>query len=245
MTIDSTQPPEPVDDVEPLPLDETRHHFSETLDGIKLGMVQMGSLVTENVRRAGDVMLEGRLDLAPVVIEHDREVNRLYAELEQLTFETLARQQPVAGDLRFLVSTTRILYEIERSGDLAVNCVNVAQREHGLPQSPKLTALLNQMVSECCSLFAAGVDALADMDPVAGAALDAKDDVLDDLVGRYYTEIGRVSEEIGLETAIQLSKVGRFLERIGDHAVNVGENVAYVITAKFPGDTHAGVAEYE
>ena len=242
MTIDAT-PPEPVDAVEPLPLDETRHHFSDTLDEIKRGMVHMGSLVTENVRRAGDVMLEGRLDLIPTVIDADSEVNRLYAELEKLTFETLARQQPVAGDLRFLVSTTRILYEIERSGDLAVNCANIADREHGLPQLPKLVALLNQMVTECSALFAAGVDALADMDPVAGTALDAEDDVLDDLVGRYYTEIGLVSEQIGLETAIQLSKVGRFLERIGDHAVNIGENVAYVITAEFPGDTHAALSD--
>lgn len=239
----TTDGPTSLEPAEPLPLDETRHHFSETLDEINSGMVRMGSLVTENVRRAGEAMLEGRLDLVPVVIEADNEVNRLYAELEQLTFETLARQQPVAKDLRFLVSTTRILYELERSGDLAVNCANVADREDGLPQSPKLMALLTRMVDECCSLFSAGVDTLADMDAERGRALDAEDDVLDDLVARYYTEIGRVSEEIGLETAIQLSRVGRFLERIGDHAVNIGENVAYIITAEFPGDTHASLTD--
>lgn len=223
--------------------EDVRHHFDRLLNEIRQGMVAMGSLVTENVRRAGEAMLERRMDLIAVVRNADHEVNSQYAHLEKLVFETLARQQPVAGDLRFLVSATRILYEIERSGDLAVNCVNMLERSEGFPESPRLMGLLEQLVKAATSVFAHGVDALAELDPEAGYTLDAEDDVVDDLVSRYYTEIGRASAEIGLEPAIAMSRVGRFLERIADHSVNVGENVTYIVTAKFPGDTHVALSD--
>ena len=84
--------------------DETRHHFSEILDEIRNGMVEMGSLVVENARRASVALVENRLEMVQGIIDADKEVNQRYAELERLTFETLARQQPVAKDLRFLVS---------------------------------------------------------------------------------------------------------------------------------------------
>ncbi len=213
---------------------EGRHHFSEVLDEIQQGLVRMSSIVLENTRRAGDAMVEGRLDLIDIVRDTDEQVNQLYTDLERLTFETLARQQPVAGDLRFLVSASRMLYEIERSGDLAVNLVNILDREDGFPRHPGLTPLLERLVAASCRLFAMGVDAVADMTPDAGTILDKADDEVDDLVSEFYAQVGRYSEEIGLETAIAYSRVGRFLERIADHAVNLGENVTYIITASFP-----------
>ena len=77
----------------------------------------------------------------------------------------------------------------------------------------------------------------------AGVTLEAADDEVDDLVSGFYATVGRLSDEIGLETAIALSRVGRFMERIADHAVNVGENITYIVTAHFPGDTHSSLAE--
>jgi phosphate transport system protein len=228
---------------EPTGHEDIRHHFDELLDTIRQGMVEMGSLVTENLQRAGEAMLERRLDLVAVVRDADHEVNARYADLERRVFETLARQQPVARDLRFLVSSTRILYELERSGDLAVNCVNVLARQEGFPDAPKLLGLLEQLVQASCKVFAHGVDAIHDLDGQAGYTLEVEDDEVDDLVGRYYTEIGKRSEEIGLEAAISMSRVGRFLERIADHAVNIGENVTYIVTAEFPGDTHAALSD--
>ena len=211
-----------------------RHHFSEVLDTIQQGLVQMASIVLENTRRAGDAMVEGRLELIETVRATDETVNEMYQELDRLTFETLARQQPVAGDLRFLVSATRMLYEVERSGDLAVNLVNILDREEGFARHDALTPILERLIAASCKLFAMGVDAVADMTPDAGVVLDAADDEVDDLVSEFYTHVGRNSEEIGLETAIAYSRVGRFLERIADHAVNLGENVTYIVTAEFP-----------
>jgi len=233
---------------EPAPLvhrehDESRHHFTEILGEIRDGMVEMGFLVVENARRAGLAMVEGRLDLIPEVVEADGEVNQRYAELERLTFETLARQQPVARDLRFLVSATRILYELERSGDLVVNLVNVLDRINGFPDSAHLRSLLDRLVDESVQLLTRAITALGEMDAAAGERLDAEDDVVDDLVGQFYQEIGRERGDIGLEAGIALTRMGRFLERIADHGVNIGENVTYVVTAEFPGDTHLTIRD--
>jgi phosphate transport system protein len=221
--------------------EETRHTFEEVMDQIRQGLVRMGSLVVENVERAGTAMRERRLELIPIVMEGDEEINRLYAHYEATVFETLARQAPVAGDLRFLVAATRMLYELERSGDLAVNCVKMLDREDGFPNSPRLLATLDEMVHASTKVFAMGVEAIADMSPDAGARLDAADDEVDDLVSRFYTEIGQESDAIGLNSAIALSRVGRFLERIADHAVNIGEHVTFIVTAEFADDTHASV----
>lgn len=223
--------------------DESRHHFTEILDELRAGMVEMGALVVENGRRAGLAIVENRLELIADVVAADEEINQRYAELERLTFETLARQQPVARDLRFLVSATRILYELERSGDLVVNLVNVLDRIHGFPDSPQLRNMLDRLVEEATSLFSRSITALSEMDAVAGERLDDEDDVVDDLVSAFYQEIGRERDEIGLEAGIALTRMGRFLERIADHGVNIGENTTYIVTAEFPGDTHLAIRD--
>ena len=214
--------------------EDLRSHFDAMLAEIRQGLVELGSLVTENLRRAGEAMREGRLELIAEVRAADEEVDRRYIELERRTFETLARQQPVATDLRFLVAATRILYEQERSGDLVVNCVNMLEREEGFPDIPSLRALLDRTVETTARIWAMSVDALAEMQPEAGIRVDRADDELDELISTFYTEIGSQSEAMGLESAIAMSRVGRFLERIGDHAVNIAENVTYILTAEFP-----------
>ncbi len=222
----------------PMMSDRGRHHFEEQLHTIQQQLVTMGSLVLENVRLAGDAMVEDRLDLVEKVRDADNRVDEMYLETEKLTFGTLARQQPVAGDLRFLVAATRILYELERSGDLAYNCVKMLQRLYGFSQHAVITPLLEATVLASCKVFAMGIDALADLDPDAGTKIDEADDEVDDLVSRFYTVVGKHSAEIGLEQAIGLSRVGRFLERIADHAVNIGEHITYVVTAELPGESH-------
>ena len=238
MTTDATPPI-----AEPAPTEDIRPGFHDTLAEIQSGLVTMASLVTENVALAGEAMRDQRLELIETVRNADLEVNRMYAELEALTFETLALQQPVARDLRFLVATTRMLYELERSGDLAVNCVKMLDREHGFPGIPRLMSTLDRLVEATVKVFGMGIDAIAEMDETSGPRLDEADDEVDDVVSLFYTEIGRAAETIGLETAIAMSRVGRFLERIADHAVNIAENVTYIVTAEFPGDTHAALRD--
>lgn len=215
------------------PHGEIRRRFEESLDAIREGMIRMGTLVAENTRRAGTVLLDDHTE-ADAVFAADDEVDRLYAQLEHETFATLARQQPVAIDLRFLVAATRILYELERSGDLAVNCVKAYRRVGGFPESPRLRSILARLVENSTGLFEKGVTAIAEMDERSGPRLAQEDDLVDATVAEFYAAIGQESEEIGLDTAIELSRIGRYLERIADHAVNVAENITYIVTARFP-----------
>jgi phosphate transport system protein len=224
---------------EPYRHQDIRSSFDAVLADVQRGMAEIGALTADNLRRAGDAMRHGRLELIAEVRAIDDEIDRRCAELERVTFETIARQQPVARDLRFLIAATRVIYEQERSGDLVVNCMNMLEREEGFPEVPGMEALLSRAVDTAAGLVDLSVDALSNMQEDAGARLDAADDELDDLVSRYYTEIGAEAENIGLETAIVMSRVGRFLERIGDHAVNIAENVTYIVTSELPDSSRA------
>lgn len=225
--------------------EDVRVSFHDTLEQIQRGLITMASLVAENVSMAGEAMRDRRLDMVATVRDADLEVNRMYTEVEELTFQTLALQQPVARDLRFLVAASRMLYELERSGDLAVNCVKMLERAHGFPDEPRLMSTLDRLVGASVRMFRKAIDALAEMDAEAGRLLDQADDEVDEIVSLFYTEIGAAASEIGLATAISMSRCGRFLERIADHAVNIGENIYYVVNAKFPDDTHAATPDQE
>jgi phosphate transport system protein len=214
--------------------EETRPRFTDTLTEIRMGIVEMGALIVENARRAGLAITENRLDLVPEIIDADGEIDTRYATLERLTFETMARQQPVAGDLRFLVSATRILYELDRSGDLVVNLAKTLDRIHAFPDSPHLRNLLERLIEESTALFARSMEVFGSMDAVGGEHLDEEDDVVDETVADFYREIGRESDAIGIEAGIALTRMGRYLERIADHGVNVGDHTTFVVTSEFP-----------
>ena len=213
---------------------EIRHHFDDELDEIRRGLVQMGSLVVENTRRAGEVAVDNRLDLVDAVRTGDQPVNALYRILEKRTFEILALQQPVASDLRFLVAATRILYEMERSGDLAVNIANRVSAQNGFPQLPEMHGLLERLVIEATKIFTSAVEAIATLNPDIGVHAEQSDDVVDDITERFFGTIQAHSAELGLDSAVELSHVGRFLERIADHGVNISQNITYVMTGTFP-----------
>lgn len=220
--------------------DETRHGFGESLDTALRSTVELGSLVLDNVRRVSEALLENHLDTARSVIEADDEIDEKYSGLEFRVFEIMARQQPVAGDLRFLVSLTRILYEIERSGDLAVNCAKGLLRRDGYTLPPAVHSLLARMTRSCADLFQQGLEALAVLDASAGARLDVADDEVDEIVGQVYAAIAEQSDDLGFDLAVELSRVGRYMERIADHAVNIAEHVTFIVTGSFPEADESG-----
>jgi phosphate transport system protein len=213
---------------------EIRRHFEQQLGDIHEGLVRMASLVLENTKRVGEALLENRLDLVDEVLAADDEVDMLYTQLEEEVFGVLARQQPVARDLRFLVSASRVLYELERSGDLAVNCAKGLRRSDGFTMSNNLKSTLARLIDDSTALFGAGIDALADMDSSAGSRLDKADDKVDESCGDFYRDLAQESDSIGLAGAIELSRIGRYLERIADHAVNMAETITYTVTGEYP-----------
>lgn len=214
----------------------TRHSFSESLDQVRRGISELGALVLENARRMSEAVLENRLDLAGVVVAADEEIDRRYSALEQKVFEIMARQQPVAGDLRFLVSATRILYEIERSGDLVVNAAKGLIRRDGYTLPPAMHSLVARMARKSIDLFVDGLEAFATLDADAAERIDAADDEVDELVGDLYSMLANESQQLGFDIAIEISRVGRYMERVADHAVNIAEHVTFVVTGSFPED---------
>ena len=214
---------------------DIRVQFDADLDALRQDTVRLGALVLENTKRLSDAVLENRLDLAQQVVDGDREIDELYTKLERTAFMIIARQQPVAGDLRFLISMTRILYELERSGDLAVNCAKGLLRHDGYELPSSVASVLARLFTATTEIFGRGLDALADMDATSGVWLDREDDVVDDLTGEFYAHIvgerGRVDD---VDLAVELSRTGRYLERIADHAVNVGEHITFIETGSFP-----------
>ncbi|MFH1331108.1 MAG: phosphate signaling complex protein PhoU [Actinomycetota bacterium] len=216
------------------PHSEIRRRFDAELEEIKRASVGLGSLVLENAGRLSEALLENRLELAQQVIDADDGVDRAYIDLERRVFRVIALQQPVACDLRFLISIIRVAHEIERSGDLLVNCAKGIVRQQGFHLSSQMHGLLARLCRAALDLFARGIDSLADMDPEAGPRLDQEDDVVDTLVGEFYTLLANEAEGMHVDTAIELSRVGRYMERIADHAVNIGEHVGFIVTGLFP-----------
>ena len=216
------------------PHSEIRHRFDAELEEIKRASVALGSLVLENAGRLTEALLESHVDLAQQVIDADDGVDRAYIDLERRVFRLIALQQPVAGDLRFLISIIRVAHEIERSGDLVVNCAKGIVRQQGFHLGSQMQGLLARLCRASLDLFARGIDCLADMDAEAGPRLDQEDDEVDGLVGEFYTLLANEAEGMPVDTAIELSRVGRYMERIADHAVNVGEHIGFIVTGIFP-----------
>ncbi|MGI9641550.1 MAG: phosphate signaling complex protein PhoU, partial [Acidimicrobiia bacterium] len=206
------------------------------LDEIRLRLVDMGTLVLANIRRAGVVVTENRLDEVDSVIAADLPINEAYDELEGKVFQILALQQPVATDLRFLVASTRILYEMERTGDLAVNIVKSMNRIDGVPAEPVLEAILGQLIDAAAGMFGRGVEAITTMDPDIGLGAETEDEETDRLTSELFSAVTARQDDLGLEASVALFYMGRFLERIADHGVNIAQNITFAVTGSFPED---------
>lgn len=223
-------------------MDNVRKSFQQTLEEIRQEMVQMAALVTEGIPRATEVLLAGDLTDAQQIIEDDDPLDAKAVELEEICYQQLALQQPMAGDLRGIVTAVRMISEIERSGDLVVNIAKGARRIFGTEISARLRGLIGQMGEEATRLFRLSIDAYVDEDAAMAAALDDLDDRLDAIHREYIQEIFVVHNagELGIQPAVQLALIGRYYERIGDHAVNIGERARYMVTGWLP--EHTGAA---
>lgn len=223
-------------------MDNVRKSFQQTLDEIRDEMVQIAALVTEGIPRATEALLAGDLTDAQRIIEGDDPLDALAVELEERCYQQLALQQPMAGDLRHIVTAIRMISEIERSGDLVVNIAKGSRRIFGTELPARLRGLISQMGEESTRLFRLAIDAYIDEDAAMAAALDDLDDRLDAIHRDYVQEIFLVHNagEIQVQGAVQLALIGRYYERIGDHAVNIGERVRYMVTGWLP--EHTGAA---
>jgi len=219
----------------------SRTTFHQQLDDVQRDLLRAAARVTESIMRGTEALLSLDLDAAQALIDLDDEIDALTLDIEERCFTILARQQPMASDMRALVTAIRLTSEIERSGDLMVNVAKATRRLYGSEVPMPLHSLLRAMAEEAVRLFSLAMDAYGAGDASLAAALDDMDDRLDQLHKDYIQVILGIHADVrDVQAAVQLALVGRYYERIGDHAVNIGERVQYMVTGWLP--EHAGAA---
>jgi phosphate transport system protein len=210
-----------------------QRHFHEELDALRQTLLAMGGLVEDQIRRAMRALLERDDALAQEVIDRDRQVNTYDVEIDEQCVELLALHQPAAGDLRFITTTMKIVTDLERIGDQAVN---IAQRVLELNRDPQLKPYIDlprmadkaqRMVKESLDAFVAGDTALARQ--VCGE--DAEVDALKEQIFRELLTF-MMEDPRTIPRAIRVILISRFLERVADHATNIAEMVVYLVEGK-------------
>lgn len=215
---------------------ETRRAFHEELEELHADVVRLGAMAIESIQAGTDAFLDADLAAVEKLISDDRQIDDLMHSIETRTYLLLAKQQPMAVDLRTLVTVLRIIHEIERTGDLMVNVAKAARRLYPYDLEPKVRGIINRMREQAAVQLKLAISAFADRDPARASALADMDDVMDELQKDLFRVIfaSQVDDEAGIQRAVQIALVGRYFERIADHAVNTGERVSFMVTGHFP-----------
>jgi phosphate transport system protein len=217
-------------------MNDARKTFHRDLEDVQQELVRISAGVVESIPKCTAVLLEQDLTGAETMINADDEIDARTIDLEDRCIQILALQAPVAGELRQVISALKICAEIERSADLVVNICKAARRIYGHEFDPRLRGLVLKMSEQARHLFSEATSAYMTMDASRAAAIDDMDSFLDDLQRQFIQAIfeSHAAGRIDLQVAIQLAVVARFYERIGDHAVNIGEKVRFQVTGLPP-----------
>ncbi|HET9771656.1 MAG TPA: phosphate signaling complex protein PhoU [Acidimicrobiia bacterium] len=218
-------------------MNEIRHTYHSQLDDLRVDVVRLGLLATDAITAGTEALLGADLAGAERVIHADATIDDLTRSLEERCYLTLARQQPMASDLRMVVAVLRTIHEIERTGDLMVNVAKTTRRLYPVELAEPIRRIIDQMGHQAGVQMRLAIEAFAESDCVRALALEDMDDAMDDLQRELFRTIfamGR-ADEAGLQQMIQVALVGRYYERMADHAVNIGERVNYMVTGEIPG----------
>jgi phosphate transport system protein len=214
-------------------MDHDTRHFGEELAELKQRLLVMGSLAEERIEAAVRAMVERDSDLMAEVITGDEPINQLHLEIDDRCFKLLALRQPMAGDLRSIVAAFKINSDLERIGDLAVNVGEAAERymSHSpvkpLIDLPRMAGLARRMLHEALHAFVTG-------NVEAAERVLTEDDGLDALKNQIVRELltYMLGDPRTIEPGIDLILVARHLERVGDHATNIAEDVIFIVEAR-------------
>jgi len=211
-----------------------RDAFHEDLDKISDDLVEMTRLAGSAMARATTALLDADIHLAEGVIAADHEIDQIRRELDDRSIDLLARQQPVATDLRMVVTAMRMSADLERMGDLARHVAKVARLRY--PQSaipPVLRANVLQMGQVAERIVAKAGSIIASKDIEAAVELERDDDEMDRLHREIFNQLMSGKWAFGTEAAVDATLVGRYYERFADHAVSVARRVVYLVTGEW------------
>jgi phosphate transport system protein len=208
-------------------------HFHEELDGLKQTLLAMGAMVEDQIRRVMRALVERDEALARDVIERDREVNVYDVEIDEKCVELLALYQPTAGDLRFITTAMKIVTDLERIGDQAVN---IAQRAIELNQEPQLKPYIDlpRMADKAQQMVKDALDSFVSRDTTLAREVCGRDNEVDALKEQIFRELltYMMADPKTIARSIRLILVSRFFERVADHATNIAEMVIYMVESK-------------
>ncbi len=216
-------------------------HFQEELEQLKTRLLEMGGLAEEKVRLAVESLVERDMTLIDNVLTGDEPVNALHIEIDSRCFTLLALFQPMAVDLRAIVAAVKINTDLERVGDLAVNIAEAARRYATHPPVKKLIDI-PRMATIAQSMLRDALDAFVRRDIDLAQHVLNEDDALDALKTQIFRELltYMLQDPTTIEPALDLVLISRHLERIGDHATNIAEDVIFMVSAR---DVRHGATE--
>ena len=215
-----------------------REAFHEQLESVFDDLAGICRSVEDAVRLATDALLTGDADIAEQVISADVDIDQAREKVEDTAFSILSLQQPVAGDLRVVVSALRMVSELERMGDLSVHVAKIARlRVPNVAVPDEVRPTLSRMGSVAEDMVSRVSRIILGRDVEAAIELGRADEIMDQLRRRSFTELLSDDWTHGVEAAVDLALLGRYYERIADHAVSVANRVVYVVTGDFPART--------
>jgi len=208
-------------------------HFHEELEALKQTLLAMGALVEDQIRHAMQALVDRDDALASEVIERDRQVNAYDVEVDAQCVELLALHQPAAGDLRFITTAMKIVTDLERIGDQAVN---IGQRVIELNREPQLKPYIDlpRMAERAQAMVKESLDAFVARDTELARRVRSEDDEVDALKEQIFRELltFMMEDPRSIPRAIRLILISRCMERVADHATNIAEMVIYLVEGK-------------
>jgi phosphate transport system protein len=218
--------------------------FQEELDQLEASLQEEGELVLRVLRGALNALAQRDVELADEVIAFDDDVDRRYVEIEEVIQSLLARQTPVATDLRLVLAMLHMNLHLERMADYCVTIAKLTKLVADVEGDPMLLQSLEEMGERAEEMIRVALDSFANRDLEGAESLVELDELIDRSNRRFVERVVEIVAEPGLrEWVLRMVIVSRTLERIGDHAVDIGEQTAYLLTAEFREFTDASHRE--
>jgi phosphate transport system protein len=207
-------------------------HFQKELEELKESLLKMAALVEEAIRNSVQSLVKRDSELAQKTFQGEDRINNLEITIEDMCLKLLALRQPMAADLRFITAAMKIITDLERMGDQAVN---IAERAISLNQEPQLKPYIDipRMAEIAQSMVKDVLDAFVNRDSKLARSVCERDDLVDGLNDQVFRELltYMISDPKTITRAVHLMIVCRCLERIADHATNIGEDVIFMVDA--------------
>jgi phosphate transport system protein len=219
-----------------------RDAFHEELDAIQATLVTMGEMVSLAMSRSSEALLKADVKLAEQVISEDEKLDTIQHDLEARSINLMARQQPVAQDLRILVTSLRMSADLERMGDLCHHIAKLARMRYPEVAVPaELVKTIESMGTTAVKIIEKSTHVIKTQDLQAAIELETDDDEMDKLHRALFVALLDDSWSHGIEAAIDMTLLGRYYERCADHAVSIARRVYFLVKGEYASESQAAI----